>query len=138
MDFKRKLKIRLYLAISYMILGAAIIVVSNLVKPINEYFSSFGFAIFVVGIARLRQYFLINKSEESVKKREIAESDERNIYLVNKAKSITFTIFVLAACIAVIVLQILRLTEYALILSWIICGLLAIYWITYWIIRKKS
>ena len=138
MDFRKKLKTRLYVAISYMVLGVAMILIFNLVNTGNQYFSTLGFAFLVIGIARLRQYLIINKSEESVKKREIAESDERNIFIINKAKSLAFSIFVFAACVGVIVLQILNIKEYSFILSWVVCSLLLIYWICYWIIRKKS
>jgi hypothetical protein len=59
MNFKKKLKIRLFVAISYLILGIAIIVVFNVIKTENSFFSSFGFALAIIGIARIRNYFLI-------------------------------------------------------------------------------
>jgi len=92
----------------------------------------------VVGIARIRHYFLITKNEETIQKREVAESDERNIYISSKARSIAFYIYVLAVSLAVIVFHILGKTEIAVFLSYTVCLLLAIYWITYFIVRKKS
>lgn len=59
MDFKKKLKIRLFVAISYVILGIAMIVIFNIIKTENNFLSSFGFALTVIGIARIRNYFLI-------------------------------------------------------------------------------
>lgn len=138
MNFKKKLKIRLYCGIGFTLLGIAIIVISNLIRPTNDLLSTFGLCVAVVGIARIRHYFLITKNEESIQKQEIAESDERNVYLSNKARSIAFYIYVLAVSLAVIVFHILGKTEIAVLLSYTVCLLIAIYWLAYFIIRKKS
>jgi len=139
MEFKKKLKIRLYTAIAYMVLGAAMIVVFNLVvKNANPFLSSFGFALLVIGFANLRRYRLITKSEETIRSREIAETDERNIFIAHKARSAAFILYTVLTCTAVIVLELLNQTELAMILSGTICVLLVIYWVSYWIIRKRS
>ena len=139
MEFKKKLKIRLYTAIAYMVLGAAMIVVFNLVvKNANPFLSSFGFALLVIGCANLRRYRLITKSEETIRSREIAETDERNIFIAHKARSAAFILYTVLTCTAVIVLELLNQTELAMILSGTICVLLVIYWVSYWIIRKRS
>lgn len=138
MNFKKKLKIRLYCGIGFTLLGIAIIVISNLMQPANEYLSMFGLCMAVVGINRIRHYFLITKNEETIQKREVAESDERNIYISSKARSIAFYIYVLAVSLAVIVFHILGRQEIAVFLSYTVCLLLVIYWITYFIVRKKS
>ena len=139
MEFKKKLKIRLYTAIAYMVLGAAMIVVFNLVvKNATAFLSSFGFALLVIGFANLRRYRLITKSEETIRSREIAETDERNIFIAHKARSAAFILYTVLTCTAVIVLELLNQTELAMILSGTICVLLVIYWVSYWIIRKRS
>lgn len=138
MDFKKKLKIRLYTAISYIVLGVALIVIAFITKMENEYFSPLGFAFAVIGIARVKQYFLISKNEETIKKQEIRETDERNIAIANKAKSVSFSLYILVSCIAIIILQILGKSDLASILGLTVCALLIFYWISYFIIRKKS
>ena len=137
MEFKKKLMIRMFVGIALIVLGVAMIVIFNVIKPRNEFLSSFGFAFAVVGVVRLRNYLIITKSEERIKAQEISENDERNIAIANKAKSITFTIFVMVACIGVVVLQLLEKTHMALLLSGTLCLLLVVYWITYWIVYKK-
>ena len=137
MEFKKKLKIRMFVGIALIVLGVAMIVIFNVIKPRNEFLSSFGFAFAVVGVVRLRNYLIITKSEERIKAQEISENDERNIAIANKAKSITFTIFVMVACFGVVVLQLLEKTHMALLLSGALCLLLVVYWITYWIVYKK-
>lgn len=137
MEFKKKLRIRMFVGIALIVLGVAMIVIFNVIKPRNEFLSSFGFAFAVVGVVRLRNYLIITKSEERIKAQEISENDERNIAIANKAKSITFTIFVMVACIGVVVLQLLEKTHMALLLSGALCLLLVVYWIAYWIVYKK-
>ena len=138
MEFKKKLKTRLYLAIAYILSGITMILVFNMMNNGNEYLSSLGLAFVVIGIVRVRNYFMITKSEETIKKQEIAETDERNVAIANKARSYAFIIGVVLLSIAVIVLQLLNLRLYVLILSGVLCALLVIYWISYWILWKRS
>ncbi len=138
MDYKKKLKMRLFFGIGYIVLGLALILTFCLIATESDYLSSFGFALIVVGAVRVRNYFLINKNEETLKKQEIAETDERNIAIANKAKSIAFIIYIIAMGISIIVLQILHKSELASVLSGTMCFLLLFYWISYFIIRKKS
>ncbi len=138
MDFRKKMKTRLFIAIGYIVLGVALIIVFNVFGTENSFNSSFGFALAVVGIAQIKKYYLITKNEETLKKREIAESDERNISIANRAKSLSFMIYLMLACIAVIVLNFLELSLLATVISGTVCILILIYWISYWIISKKS
>lgn len=138
MDFKKKLKIRLFVAISYVILGIAMIVIFNIIKTENNFLSSFGFALTVIGIARIKNYFLITKDEETITKRQIAENDERNISIANKAKSVAFLAYILVVCTSITILYVLNKTQLAFILSGTVCFLLLVYWISYLIISKKS
>ena len=138
MEFKKKLNIRLYLAIAYVLIGVATIISAFITKTSNEFFSSFGFALVVIGIVRIRNYFIITKSEDNLKKQQIRESDERNISISTKAKSFSFNLYIILSGIVVIVLQCLKETQLATIIGGAVCVLILIYWISYWIINKKS
>ena len=138
MDFRKKLKIRLYLALSYIVLGVALIVIFNIANIKNEFLSYCGFALLVIGIARTRNYFLITKNEESITKKQIAETDERNISIANRAKSVAFYVYVLLSCVAVIALELFEKTELATFVSATVCVLIIIYWVSYLIINKIS
>lgn len=137
MNFLKKLKIRLYLAIGYVVLGIGMILAFNIIGAENEFLSFWGLALVVIGITRMRNYFLITKNEETIKKQEIAESDERNITISEKAKSISFIVYIIATGLAVIVLQLMNNTALAATLSYTVCFLILIYWISYLIIRRK-
>ena len=137
MDFRKKLKLRLITAIIYAVVGVLIIIGVVIAKPDNAFISSFGVALAVMGIARLRNYFLITRNEETLRKQEITETDERNLSIVNKARSAAFYIYFMLSGVTVIVLSFLGLHEAA---KWIACSVMllaVIYWICYLVYRKK-
>ena len=136
MDFRKKLKMRLYFAIFYIVLGLVAVLAGNIVK--NDFLPSYGLAIAVCGIVQIRNYVLITRNEETIKKREIAEKDERNIAISDKAKSFSFIAYILLASVAVIVLHIMGKQYLATVIAETVCALLVFYWIAYIIIRKKS
>lgn len=138
MEFKKKLKIRLYIAIAYIAVGLVMAVAVNILETENNFLSSFGIGLIVCGIVRVRNYFRIAKNEETIRKQEIAETDERNIAISNRAKSAAFAIYLLLTCTIVVVLEIMNKSELATILSLTICALVLLYCISYWIIRKRS
>lgn len=138
MNYKNKLKSRLYVAIIYIALGLIMIAGAFVMDIENDFVSSFGLLMIVMGIVRIRNYFIITRNEASIRKQEIAETDERNLSIINKAKSVTFSIYILISGIAVIVLSLLDMRDIAKWISYSICLLVVIYWISYWIIRKKS
>lgn len=138
MDFKKKLKIRLWFALAYIVLGIAMIAVFQFVHTDNEFLSSFGFALIVVGVAKCRQYKRITKNEETIKKQQIAETDERNLCIASKAKSVAMMLYIILACVGTVVLHLLDKTGPATLLSGTVCALLLLYWISYWIISRKS
>ena len=138
MDFKKKLKTRLCFGIAYIIVGIAMITVALFSDSAGEYLSPFGSALLVIGIVRVRNHYLITKDDETIRKQQIAETDERNIAISNKAKSISFNLYIILACVTVIALQIMKITEFAQIIGLTVCILLVIYWIGYFILQKKS
>ncbi len=137
MEFEKKLKIRLWVAVVYIILGIAMMVTFSVFETKNEFLSSFGFPMILIGIVKVRSYLLINKNQESIIKRKIIETDERNITIANKARSISFISYIIIAGISVIVLNVMGKTELATAVSSTVCLLILIYWISYWIISKK-
>lgn len=137
MDFKKKLKTRLYTAISYIVIGIVMIIVSNILKTDNDFLNSFGLAVAACGVARVLRYLSIMESDESIRKQEIAETDERNITISNKARSTAFAVYIYAACISVIVLEFMNKSELSSIIALSVCALVFIYWISYFIMQKK-
>ena len=137
MDFMKKLKIRFWLAAVYILIGAAMFVIGAFFDE-NDFLSSFGFAFVVMGIARMRNYLRITKNEETIKKQRIAETDERNIAIASKARGVAFGIYILVAAAAVVIFRVLNMTDISKIISYSVCTLVLIYWLSYLIISRRS
>ncbi|MBQ6836073.1 MAG: hypothetical protein IJO47_03370 [Clostridia bacterium] len=137
MEFRKKLKTRLYIAIAYIIIGAITTAVAFGYNIENEFFSAYGIALIICGAVRLRQYIKLTSSEENIRKQEIAESDERNIAIANKARSWAFYFYVILVGVAVIILEIIGKAEIATAAAMSICALIVLYWISYYAISRK-
>ncbi len=137
MGFRDKLKKRLYFGIAYIVIGILMITISSVLDNVNPFISSYGLAIVVIGIARIRQYKRITKNDETIRRQEIAETDERNIALSNKARNWAFFLYVMGASVLVIVLQFTPMRDTATLIAYTVCILVALYWISYWVLRRK-
>ena len=137
MDFRKKLKARLYLGIFYIIFGIAMIALTFIKQSDNGYFSTLGLVFAVFGIKRIRQYFVITRSEESIKKQEISETDERIIMLQQKSATLSFTISSVLGAIAIFVLHLLDMPLYAGIVSYVVFAYIFIQIICYFVLARK-
>ena len=89
------------------------------------------------GIARVVRHFRNTRSEKNVKSLEIRETDERNVEIMHRAKSMTFTLSIIIAGIAVIALQLAGKEETSLVFAYGVAFLTLLYWICYLIVRRK-
>lgn len=138
MDFNKKLKTRLNIAIAYIVIGAVFTALGLTDMVSNEFFSVYGLALIVMGFARIRRYKLITRNDETIGRQRIAENDERNIAIMQKAKSVAFGITVLLAGLCVIVFEIIGRAELAYIMAAVVMVMTLIYWISYIIVRRKN
>ena len=137
MRFAEKMKTRRNIAVLYIALGIAMIVAAAAVKTENAFLSSFGLILAVMGVARLRQYRRITQNKETVRAQEIRETDERNVMLAHRARSLTFTLYIALSGVAVITLSLLGRHEFARMISYSVCLLAALYWICWFILKKR-
>lgn len=138
MEFRKRLKTRSYIAVGYMAIGIVLIALYLSGTVGNTYFFSLGLALVVMGIVRVMQYKRITRDEDSIRRRQIAETDERNVSISNRAKSAAFAVYILLASTGAIVFELLEKSALATLLAASVCALVALYWVSYWIIRKKS
>ena len=136
MDYKKKLKTRLNTAI--IMIGVGIIFTVSSIFADSEMASTFGAVFLVMGIARVVQYKRLLNDPEEMRRREIIETDERNVMLWTKARSLAFVVYIIALGIAVIALQLMEMTRAADIVSLCLMGFVVIYWVCYFIIVKKN
>lgn len=137
MEFKKKMKQRFVIALSYILLGIVLLLAAFAGKSDNYFFTSFGIALMLMGILRLFQYRKITTSDQALRKRELAESDERNRMMAERARSWAFSFSIMAAGILVIVLNLLGYNKEALPFAWFVCGMVALYWVCWLIIKRK-
>lgn len=136
MEFAKKLKIRLYTAVVFLMAGLGLIIGGNL-KHV-EMAQSFGAMLLVLGLARIIQYRWIHRSPETFAARAVAEQDERNVMLWTKARSLAFSVYVIAAAVAVVVLYLLELELVARTLSVSLFAFVVIYWVCYFTVSRQN
>ena len=137
MEFKKKLKVRRYVAVVFILLGLALVAMSAAQSFENEFYVAYGLALIIMGIARLILQRRITKDEKSIRSRELAESDERFRMLSERARSWAYSFSVMVAGIVVIVLSLLGKHDMAQPFAWYVCGMVLLYWI-FWVILGKK
>ena len=137
MEFKKKLKTRLIVAVSYILLGLVLVAVDLMGQTDNYFYASFGFALIIMGLLRIFQHRKITVDERSIRQQELTESDERTRMIAERARSWTFSLTVTLSGAIVLVLNLLGYHDESLPFAWLVCGMVTVYWICYLIIRKK-
>lgn len=137
MDFQKKMKQRQYLAVGYCVLGM-ILVIAYVIRDFeNHFIFSFGTAMLVMGTFRIVENREITRNDKTMQQREVAESDERNRMISERAKSWTFSFTIMISGILVIILSILGYHDQAQPFAWLVCLMVAIYWV-FWLIAKQK
>ena len=131
MNNKRTLYYMVLVAMGIALLGLGI------ADKVDAYWSGMGSGLACVGILRLLRSYRLNKSETYREKMEIEAQDERNQFLRSKAWSWTGYLFILIAGVAVILFKIAGQDLLSMAASWAVCLMLVLYWISYWVLRKK-
>lgn len=137
MKFVQKIKVRLIMGIVYIIIGAALTILNIFTQLKNDVLSMFGAIMLAIGVVYTIRNIRLMANDEAMKNRKIYENDERNVMLYKNARSIAFYLYIIAAGIAVMALYLCNLPYEAQIVAYSVCALCVIYWITYFILRRK-
>ena len=137
MDFKKKMKQRLYIAVSYIVVGMILLASGLISGTENLFITAFGISLSTMGILRVAQYRKITRSSQTLRKQELTENDERNRMMADRARSWAFSLSMLVAGIVVILLSLLGRHEEALPFAWYVCAMTAAYAVIYAIVEKK-
>ena len=138
---EKVLKLRcIYLAV-VMIVGVIALVLAfslpNLSEMQSGFASGFRISVLVAGGAMLIKSILALKNPEKLRKREIEETDERNVRIMEKSMAITFRICMVLQAITSIVLVAID-NEWGVYLGLIVGVELIVFAVSYVIICKKS
>jgi len=121
----------LYLVIGLVLLGLGIAGV------VDEFWSGMGSGLLFVSVLRLIRLYRFNKNEDYREKIETEISDERNRFIRNKAWAWAGYIFILISAVAVIVFKLAGQELLSTASNVALCLMLVLYWVSFFILRKK-
>ncbi len=127
---------RMIFSIIWVILGGVLIVLAFAGK-VDMFWNGMGSGLLVVGALQLLRQYRFSKNEAYREKIEIEEKDERNQFIRNKTWAWTGYLFVLIAAVLCIIFKIVGQEVLSFAASGAVCLMLVLYWISYFILRKK-
>ena len=127
---------RIYLSIFWVIAGAALLALAVMEK-VDSFWSGMGSGLLVVGILQILRFCRFNKNAAYREKMEVEYSDERNAFIRNKAWAWAGYLFILISAVSVIVLKLLGQDQLSMAASAAVCPMLVLYWVSYYVLRRK-
>ena len=127
---------RMIASICCVVLGAVLLAL-GILEVVDEFWSGMGGALIVVGILQVVRFFRYRNNEEYRQKAEIANKDERNHFIRNKAWAWSGYLFVLISAVATIALKIAGQDMLSFAASMALCLLLVLYWVSFLVLSKK-
>ena len=128
---------RLALSIFWILLGEVLIWFSIAGKIDSAYFSGLGGALIAGGVLQMMRISKYRKNVEYKEKIDTELSDERNKFLAMKSWFYTGKIVALIEAVGILIAFLLRQEAVAQTLSYSVCLLALVYWISYMILSKK-
>ena len=122
--------------IALIIAGLALIGL-GFVEIVDEFWSGMGSALLVMGIIRLLRFYRLKKNDNYREKMETAVTDERNQFIRMKAWSWAGYLFIIVSALGTIIFKILGQDLLSQVASGAVCLMLVLYWISYFVLKKK-
>ena len=104
---------------------------------VDEFWSGMGSALLVIGIIRLLRFYRLKKNDSYREKMETAATDERNQFIRAKAWSWAGYLFIMVSAVATIIFRILGQDLLSQFASYAVCLMLVLYWVSYFVLKKK-
>ncbi len=120
----------------WLLLGLVLTVLCCL-ETLDEYWSGIGSALMVVGIVRLLRSYRLSRSETYREKREVAETDERLHFIRNKAWAWAGYLFIIICALSTIVFKLLGQDLLCMVFGGAVCLMLVLFWVCFFILKKK-
>ncbi|MEE1127400.1 MAG: hypothetical protein UHZ05_04050 [Acutalibacteraceae bacterium] len=120
----------------WFLLGLVLTVLCCL-ETLDEFWSGMGSALMVVGIVRLLRSYRLSRSKTYREKREVAETDERLHFIRNKAWAWAGYLFIIICAIGTIIFKLLGQDLLCMFLSGAVCLMLVLFWVSFFILKKK-
>jgi len=128
---------RLALSIFWMVLGIVLIILTVTDVLDQSIYAGMGGALTTVGFLQMMRNLRYRKDEDYREKIDTEFGDERNSFLRMKSWAWTGYIVVLAEGIGVVIAMITGQELISRVLSWSVCLIVGIYWVTYMVLSRK-
>ena len=120
----------------WLLLGLVLTVLCCL-ETLDEFWSGMGSALIVIGVVRLLRGYRLSRSETYREKREVAETDERFHFIRNKAWAWASYLFIIICALSTIVFKLLNQDLLHMASSGAVCLMLVLFWVSFFILKKK-
>ena len=127
---------RLIASIVWIVIGIVLSICSFL-NLVDSYWSGMGTALLIVGILQVIRFVRYHKDPSYKETVDTNTQDERNRFIAMKAWSWAGYLLVIIAAVASMALRALGYDDYSMIASLCVCIILVLYWVSYWILKKK-
>lgn len=128
---------RLALSIFWVVLGLVLFVLSEAEILDSSYFSGMGVALAVVGTLQVIRNLRYRKDAEYKEKIDIEVTDERNRFLRLQSWAWTGYIVVMVEAAGSIAAHVLGQEIVGQVLSYSVCLIICVYWISWFILSRK-
>lgn len=109
----------------------------SVLETLDEYWSNLGAVLVVVGATRLFRGYRLSRSDVYREKWKVMETDERFHFIRNKAWSWAGYLFIIISALSTIVFRILGQKLLCMVASGAVCLMLVLYWVCFFILKKK-
>ena len=109
----------------------------GLAEMVDEFWSGMGSALLVIGVIRLLRFYRLKKNESYREKMETAVTDERNQFIRMKAWSWAGYLFIMVSALGTSLFRILGQEQLSQFSSYAVCLMLVLYWVSYFVLKKK-
>ena len=128
---------RLALSIFWLVLGAVLLVLSLMEKLDASAYSGMGGVLMAVGILRIITITRYRRDPDYKEMIDTKINDERNRFLQMKSWSWTGYIIVLGGAAGSVIAMILGQSTLQIMLAWLVCITMLLYWIIYMVLSRK-
>ena len=128
---------KLALSIFWVVLGVVLVGLSVAEILESSLYSGMGGALIAIGIFQIIRNVKYRTDASYREKVDTEYNDERNSFLRMKSWAWTGYIIVMAQAIGVIIAMVLGQEIIQMVLSYSVCAILVVYWITYVILSRK-
>ena len=127
---------RLFACIIWILIGIGLLVCSFF-DLVDSYWSGMGAALFIIGLLQLIRYIRYQKDSAYKEEVDTHTQDERNRFIAMKAWAWSGYLFVAISAVASIALKALGYDDYSVMAGLCVCAIVVLYWVSYWILRRK-